>query len=400
MTTTIVLDEHTSVRAVLPDRTARALAAVAPEAVRVAPAAQPESWRITADRYVGSVSVDGVRVLIRPKVRPENVFLFLGAGLPQTAWRSEAFDYATHGDLLPAVLSFFARTVETTLATGVLRSYREQTEHLATVRGRIDFPRQLRRGGLDLPVACRFDEYTADNDENRYVRAAARQALRFPQLPPADRRRLLQVLVAMEEVTDTPTAADALDRIAFTRLNRHYRPALRLAEVVLRDLSLVDVAGRRSASAFLVDMPDLYERFLTEQLRHRLRAQLQVDSQTDRRLDVRGRIPLRPDLEFRRGTRVVGVADIKYKLTEDARARGDDYRQLLAYTVALGLDDGLLIYCRPTGGREESAATVVRSGTRLHVVTIDAGGPPQTVLTEVDALAEAIVARCRVPSGS
>lgn len=391
--TTVVLSEHSSVERELSDPTARALAAVAPEALEVRPTARPGSWRISATKYVGSVTLNGLRVLIRPKIRAENVFLFLGAGLPPAAWRDEAFDYATHGDLLPAVLSFFARTVETTLATGLLRSYRERVERLATVRGRVDFAGQMRRGALDVPVQCRFEEYTADNDENQYLRAAIRRALRFAQLPPADRRRLLRALVAMEEVADTDLTPDAGDRIIPTRLNQHYRPMLRLAEIVLRDLSLVDVEGRRSASAFLVDMPNLFERFVTEQLTTRLQGRLQVDSQTQRRLDVGGRIPLRPDLEFRQGARVVGVADIKYKLTDDARARGDDYQQLLAYTVPLGLNAGVLIYCRSSGGWAENAATVVRSGTRLYVVAIDAGGPPESVLTEMGALADAIALR-------
>lgn len=393
--TTVVLHEHSSVERELPDPMARALAAIAPEALEVRPTARPGSWRISATKYVGSVTVDGLHVRIRPKIRAENVFLFLGAGLPQAAWRSEAFDYATHGDLLPAVLSFFARTVETILATGVLRSYRQRTERLATVRGRIDFVGQLRRAALDLPVECRFQEYTADNDENRYLRAAIRRSLRFPQVPPVDRRRLLRSLIALEDVTDTDAAPDAIRRMPVTRLNQHYRPMLRLAEIVLRDLSLIDVEGRRSAAAFLVDMPDLFERFVTEQLTARLRGRLKVDSQTHRQLDVRSRIPLRPDLEFRQGAQVVGVADIKYKLIDDARAHGDDYRQLLAYAVALGLDDGVLIYCRPSDGRVASTATVVRSGTRLHVVAIDTGGPPGSVLAELDSLADALTTRYR-----
>lgn len=396
--TTVVLHEHETVVAPLHDRTARALAAVEREAVQVAPAAQPGYWRISAGRYVGSVTVDGVRVLIRPKIRAENVFLFLGAGLPQTAWRAEAFDYATHGDLLPAVLSFFARTVETTLATGLVRSYREQVERLATVRGRVDVAGQVRRGSLPLPVQCRFDNYTADNDENRYVRAAIRRSMLFPQLPPEDRRRLLRSLAALEEVEDVTPRADDVDRIVVTRLNQYYRPMLRLAEIVLRDLSLVDVEGRRSASAFLVDMPELFERFVTEQLADRLRGRLQVDAQTTRKLDVAGRIPLRPDLEFRRAATVVGVADIKYKLTDDARARGDDYRQLLAYTVALGLDVGVLIYCRAAGGPSESSATVVRSGTRLHIVAVDGGGTAESVVAELDHLADLIASRFREPN--
>lgn len=392
--TTIVLQEHATTQVVLSDRTARALATVARDAITVAPTTAPGSWRITTDRYVGSVTVDGVRVLIRPKIRADNVFLFLGAGLPHAAWRSEVFDFDTHSDLLPAVLSFFARTAERTLATGLLHAYRERTDRLMTVRGRIDFTSHLRHGELSLSVVCRFDEYTADNLENRYLKAAIRRALRFPQIPPADRRRLMRALVAMEDVTEANVTAEAVERITISRLNQHYRPALRLAEIILRDLTLVDVEGRRSASAFLVNMPDLFERFVSEQLTERLRGRLQVDTQTSRQLDVGGRIPLRPDLEFRRGAHVVGVGDIKYKLTDDARARGEDYRQLLAYTVALGLDSGLLIYCRPAGAPAESVATVVRAGTRLYIITIDAGGAPNAVLADLDGLADMIVERC------
>ncbi|MEJ8278196.1 McrC family protein [Pseudonocardia spirodelae] len=391
---TLVLHEHSSAIHTLPDQSARALTTVAPHALSVAPTARAGEWKISATKFVGSVSVTGLRVLIRPKVRPENVFLFLSAGLPHSAWRDEAFDYAADGDLLPAVLSFFARTVETTLARGVLRSYRERHEALATVRGRIDFPAQLRRAALDLPVACRYDDYTTDNDENRYLRAAVRSALRSPQLPPPDRHRLIRALAGLDEVADTAPTADDIERIIMTRLNEHYRPALRLAEIVLRNLSLVDIEGRRSASAFLVDMPDLFERWVSGGLAARLRGRLHVDTQTHRRLDVGGRIPLRPDLEFRRRSEVVGVADVKYKISDDARARGDDYRQVLAYTVALGLDDGVLIYCRAGDGRSESAATVVRSGTRLHVLTIDAGGTIDAVLTDLDVLADSIAARC------
>ena len=44
----------------------------------------------------------------------------------------------------------------------------------------------------------------------------------------------MQQLVALEEVSDVAVAADDLDRIAITRLNAHYEPALRLARLVLR----------------------------------------------------------------------------------------------------------------------------------------------------------------------
>lgn len=389
----VELHEHQSRVVELPDATARRLTQVARGAIDVAPDRAAGRWRLTAHSYVGSVSVDGVQVLIRPKICAENVFLFLEAGLPHSAWRAEAFDYGTTHDLLPAVLSFFARTVETTLGTGLLRSYRQRHERLVTLRGRIDFPAQLGRAGLASPVDCNFDDYTPDIDENRYLKAAVRLALRTPQVPAVDRRRLLQTMVALEDVADVPVRADHLDLLPTTRLNAHYRPALRLARLVLDNLSLVDVQGNHAASAFLVDMNALFERFLTDRLTHALRGRLQVRRQAGTHLDHAHRIPLIPDLEFRRDGSPVFVADIKYKLTDHARPRPEDYYQLLAYTTALGLAEGVLLYCRGPDGEQGSRVTVARTGTVLHLCAIDASASPEVVAAEVDDLATWIVDR-------
>ena len=77
--------------------------------VRVAP--EPGWFDVTATHLVGTLVVDDMRVLIRPKIRPENLFLMLEVGLKLDAWRREAFDYAADHDLLPSVIAFFARTL-------------------------------------------------------------------------------------------------------------------------------------------------------------------------------------------------------------------------------------------------------------------------------------------------
>ena len=96
---------------------------------------------------------------------------------------------------------------------------------------------------MPFPIACRYEDYTPDNAENRYLQAAVRLASRVPMVPAEDRRRLLQQLVALEDVTDAPVQADDLDRITITRLNAHYEPALRLARLLLENLTLVDRRG-------------------------------------------------------------------------------------------------------------------------------------------------------------
>lgn len=386
-----VLVEYESVRLRLADRHARRLAATG--FVSVAPDNEAGWWQVTAGDHVGSLVVDDLRLLIRPKIRSENLFLLLEVGLPDKAWRSEAFDYATGADLLSSVIAFFARTVETTLARGVLRSYEEQHERLIALRGRLDFTRQISRTGIALPVACRFDEYTADIAENRYLKTAVRRALRVSRVPAEDRRRLMQQLVTLEEVSDMTVAADDLDRIAVTRLNAHYEPALRLARLLLANLTLVDQRGDTTASSFMIDMNKLFERFVTERLRRALQGRLEVRAEPPVHLAEGRKVRMNPDLEFRRRGATAYVGDVKYKLTSDARARTADYYQLLAYATALDLPEGVLIYCLADGGEPASSVTVRHVGKVLHTRAIDLTGPPTSVAAEIERLADWIAER-------
>ena len=387
--------EYDTIDVALSDRRARRLDSEAGRYLSVTPHPEPGMWSLTAREYVGTLVVDDMRILIRPKVRLENLFLMLEVGLPEQAWRKEDFDYAVNPDLLLSLVSFYARTLETTLARGLYRSYRNRNEDLKAIRGRIEFGRQLSRARLPMPVACRYGEFTSDVLENRGLRAAIRRSLRVAGVPPTDRRRLMRELVAMEEVSDTPVSGDDLQRIHYTRLNDHYRPAVGLARLLLDNLTLVDRRGGTTAASFMVNMNDIFERFVTERLRRALKGRLMVESQTSDSLDIEKKVRIRPDLRFRhpRSGSVAYVGDIKYKLTADAIARSADYYQLLAYTTALDLPEGVLIYCQTDEGKPAGKITVRHAGKRLHVRALDMRGSPSEVAKEIEDLATWIAER-------
>ena len=389
------LFEFDAVDVALSDRRARRLDSEAGRYLSVSPHPDPGMWSVTAREYVGTLVVDDMRILIRPKIRLENLFLMLEVGLPEQAWRKEDFDYATNPDLLQSLVFFYARTLETTLARGLYRSYRNRDEDLKAIRGRIDFGRQLSRARLPMPVACRYGEFTSDIIENRGLRAAIRLSLRVPGVQAKDRRRLMRELVAMEEVSDAPVAGDELQRVHYTRLNDHYRPALGLARLLLDNLTLVDRRGGTTAASFMVNMNDLFERFVTERLRRALQGRLVVEDQTPDSLDIEKKVRIRPDLRLRdpRSGSVTYVGDIKYKLTEDAVARSADYYQLLAYTTALDLPEGVLIYCHADGGKPAGEITVRHAGKRLHVRAVNLSGSPTEVSKQIDGLATWIAER-------
>ncbi len=400
MSDPIELVEYGSTTVRLSASVARRLNTVGRGAVAVALTDEPGLYSLTAQNMVGTLVVDDLRILIRPKIRPENLFLLLEVGLPPKAWRQESFDYTTSADLLPSIIAFFARTLANTLARGLLRSYRPEEERLIALRGRIDVASQFRQAGAPLPVACRYEEYTPDIFENSYVKAAARLAVRVPRVKAEDRRLLLGQVAALEDVSDASVRAEDLDRLLFTRLNAHYEPALRLARLLLSNLTLLDQSGDRSASSFLVDMNRLFEDFVTHRLRRELRGRLELRSQFDTHLGVRSQVPIRPDLVFRNRGREVYVADIKYKLTADARTRTSDYYQLLAYTTALNLPEGLLIYCLAEGGRPERMVTVRHADKRLHTLAIDLTGPPEGVDRAIEEAASWITDRAASFSGT
>ena len=236
---TLTLREHSSKILPLTGDQAGALNRVGDgKYLSIEPGEIPGNWEVSAHNYVGSINVGGLQVLVRPKIPLRNLFLLLEVGLRERDWRDEATRYETTGDLLPALVSFFARAAETTLARGLYHSYRERRDQLIAMRGRIDMERQLTRPGVVIPTACRFTDFTADLIENSYMKAAVSRSLRVAGVQPVDRRRLMQHLVTLEDVGDVRHRPADHDGVVFTRLNEHYRPALGLARLVLENLTL------------------------------------------------------------------------------------------------------------------------------------------------------------------
>jgi 5-methylcytosine-specific restriction enzyme subunit McrC len=390
----LTLEEYKVGRAHLTVDQANRLREVASHRVSVSPTGEPDIWTIGAGSHVGTVVVPGFRLLIRPKVSTENLFHLLEAGGHTVPTRPEVFDYEARGDLVTAFATFFARTVERVLTAGIHRDYQEQPERLMGVRGRVDLHANLQSAGLALPLACRFDEFTADTPLNRVLRAAAVRLLRLPGVTPTTRQTLSSLVGRLEDA-GALQPDELLRPSTFSRLNTHYRPADRLARLVLNGSSLVDRAGDNAACSFLVDMNVIFERFVADRLTCYLRGELAVTAQNHQALDEVGEVGMRPDLVFGPVNAPTYVGDTKYKIS-DGRGRDSDYYQLLAYTTALRLPEGLLIYCHSEGKAVPREITVRNAGTRLWSVALPLGGRPADVEAELQKLASWIEHRVSI----
>ncbi|MBS2965651.1 hypothetical protein KGA66_21550 [Actinocrinis puniceicyclus] len=200
-------------------------------------------------------------------------------------------------------------------------------------------------------------------------------------------------------VTALPSASPAaLPRILPvwhpTRLNVHYQPALRLAELVLRGGSFEPEPGTIRLDGFLMDMNRVFEDFVTGALGDALRrygGRVQPQD-TRHHLDTGKQIGLRPDLVWYTNDRkAIGVADAKYKADKDGRYPESDLYQMLAYCTRLGLDRGHLIYA--AGPRPVTTHRIANSEIAItqHALTLEA--TPQQVLSQIAAIAEQMAER-------
>lgn len=383
----VSLQEYESLELELPATTVAELMRLCGTRLTVVPSLDRRSWTVRAGSHVGSISVDGLRVLIRPKVRAANLFHMLERGGDPLALRPEAFEYERSGDLLPAFATFFASVLERGLARGLPREYREMEERLLSIRGRVDIKRQFNAGGLPVPVACRFDEHTPDTQLNRILLGAVMRLLALPSVAVVTRQALANLASRFDGVPG-PGPADLAAEVRFTRLNGHLQVAERLARLVLDGSSITNRFGDVEASSFLVNMNDVFERYLEAQLRRALEGRLEVTGQHTTTLDVEGHIGMRPDLLFRADARPCYVADAKYKLTSDGFGRESDYYQLHAYITALGLPEGVLVYCQHDGNVPPQHAVVRNAGVTLHTRALTLAGSPQDLDDEVQKLAD------------
>lgn len=358
--------------------------------VQLSPVSGSDEYELRAGSHVGTVVLHSLRLLIRSKVGLRNLFFLLGYGAGLTRWADPQFPYEHEPDLLQAVAWVFEAEVRRALAQGLVRGYQPRQETLSTVRGRIDIAGQIRiRQSQPFPLECRFEDYTEDIELNRVVKAAHHRLLQIPNLDVHLVHRLRFRYRVFDGVTSVDYSRGMVPSLAFTRLNRHWEAAGRLAKLILRRQTLRDLTGAVVGITFTVDMNRLFERFVETVVKEEAwPAGWQIEVQARRKLTPE--IPTRPDLISRYSGRDFAVGDAKYKQLEIEEWPHADLYQLLAYCVSLGLPAGLLIYA---GARSAEQHTVLHAGVKLEVIGIDLTGGPAEVLSQARTAARRLIAQ-------
>lgn len=359
---------------------------------------------LCARQVVGVLAAEGTSLEILPKVDPDSPaedaptvrrrlvhMLDVAFGLDLDVGGSSTIARQDE-TLLEILIRLFADQLLGEVRRGLPRQYREQADDLVALRGRLDTVRQFTVHAVRPDrLACRFDALEADTPLMRVMKACvvalSRHARAFET-----QRRLVELRHALADIPDIRPAHLPWNKVRIDRTNRRWRSLFDLARLFLgRQWQATHHAAEGATGfALLFRMNDLFEAYVAARLRHVLAPQgVDVIAQGGLRYclgdwqedqDCTGDLFMtRPDILLRRGGKVIGLIDTKWKrLASDPLDRKHgvgqaDVYQLMAYARLYRCQRLMLLYPEvpdgPAGLRRHFGIAGGRE--RLSVASVD-----------------------------
>ncbi len=359
--------------------------------VEVVPTGRRRRYRLTSAGYAGVVVAPSCRLVIRPKVPLDNLFALLdpAAPLPSADDRVTPVPGAEALEFLAARL---AQRMAERAAAGLHRAYAERAEQGPFLQGRLDLPAQMREApGRKEQLHSLRDDLSADVPCNQVPKATAERLLTSPLVGEAVRAELRQALARFTGVT--PVAAEP-GAVAALPAPGAYRPLLDLSGLLLAGLAPGEAAGDAGAPAFLLDMEQAFEGYLTRGVvgsfarSKRVTVEAQATRTVSRPAAGQPDVTMRPDLLIGSEGRPALAVDAKWKRPPKGALVTADLYQVLAYCTALGLGRGVLVY----PGRRDRAWEYEFPHTpiRVAVHTLRVAGPRQACARSLRRLARSL----------
>ncbi len=302
-------------------------------------------WRLTSLGWVGSLPVGPDLLLeLAPKVSLQNLFAMWRYvyDLPSAHWLAGLTLAESLDDFFAQLALILAQGVLQRARLGLHQAYLVAERPLPVLRGQIRWRLLPRPGDVQLP--CRYDLLTADIWENQVLAVTLDQIARSGRCPDdvqqvvARTARLLRGVVAR----DAPLPEEWWER-PYTRLTADYQPLHAVCRFFLDHASPTHQVGARRMMPFLVNMAQLYQRFVAAWLAVHLPAPWRVRVQENVRLSGEGDMAVDIDLVLYDGeNRPRMVLDTKYKAPEKAVA--PDFHQVVAYAAVKEVAAAALVY--------------------------------------------------------
>ena len=177
----------------------------------------------------------------------------------------ETESYENIGDLCAAILE---TGLKLQLKRGLYKDYRETTEQISTLKGKIDVSESIKSQAIQKhQLVCTYDEFTEDCPFNQILKSTIKLLI-GSNISLSRKKSLRKVLIYLQGVSDIDLKH--LDwNIRFDRTSQSYRMLVSVCYLVVKGLLQTTSSGNTKFMDFLDEkrMSWLYERFVFEYFR-------------------------------------------------------------------------------------------------------------------------------------
>jgi len=277
---------------------------------------------------------------IEPKVSVRNVFALLGIAYKFYAKNPPFFrpevKYAVDTDrILEPLVQQFNEDVSKLLQEGLLRRYIELDENLRVLRGQLIFSQQISQNLIHKDrLFCRFAQSEVDIPENQVLLWTLLLLQRSGDWSAYVKQALQSHILHFGGVSVRRFLPQQFPDFHYDRLSFRYEEIHAWCKLFTDLMSLSDRPGKRYFSGYLLDMNELFERFVAAMFERAARTvpAVRVEYQRHHYLDMDRRVSIIPDLVLRGPDDAIVIVDAKYKRTkEQGRAKHPDLYQIITY---------------------------------------------------------------------
>jgi 5-methylcytosine-specific restriction enzyme subunit McrC len=284
--------------------------------------------------YCGFLSINNESYFIAPKIATDdtqnlNIFLYMFIYAYDIELKNEDFIQGgmEKSHILDIFIKLFAYSLLEELKRGVFKKYITLQDNLKVLRGKYIVEKNF-SNFYHQNVYCEFDEFSMDNELNRFFLYALSYFKRFSNYP-----NLYRCEVILDEVNFFNLDFKKLN-IDFDRMNSRYKKSYEIALMILQKLVPIVNSSSSKSFAFLFNMAEVFEKFIGKIYK-------EIDSTTHLQCEKNyGSLKLKPDI----ATSKI-IIDTKYKkLSKRNNLDRNDKYQMFVYGINFDIRDTMLLY--------------------------------------------------------
>jgi len=289
---------------------------------------------IKPKNYCGFLSIDNQSYFIVPKITDDNnqnlnTFIYMlmyGYDINlknEDLMQGENIEH----NIYELFIELFSDALLNEFKKGLFKQYIMVRDNLKVLRGKYIIEQNFSNFYYQN-IYCEFDEFSMDNELNRFFLYAIRAFKKYSSYT-----NLQRCEAVLDEVTYLSVDFKSLN-IKFDRMNSRYKKSYEVALMILQKLIPIIENSRKNSFAFLFDMAEVYEKFVGKMYK-------EIDSATTLQKQGNfGSLVLKPDIITKDK-----IVDTKYKKVND---RSDlsvqDKYQMFVYGVNFKVKDTMLLY--------------------------------------------------------